>query len=110
LEINEAERITRQILPVVCSPTLDKLIPRGLKRLNYTFFDKEEQWAKEYTGISKELNRDIRWMREHTRLSELAARWHRGGRPDAQLIRLDAVSEARRQKSIRPTVFHEEPQ
>lgn len=101
-EINEAERIARRILPVVCRATLDKLIPRRLKRLNYAFLDTEERWAMEYPDLCKELNRDIAWVREHTRLTELAARWHRDGRPDAQLLRLDAVREARRWETRRP--------
>jgi WD40 repeat protein len=94
-EVNEAERLAKRILPVVIRVTPNDAIPGRLQRLNYVFLDNDANWSSEYLKLCDALKQDIRWVREHTRLSELAARWERDGRPDAQLLRLGEVLEAR---------------
>jgi WD40 repeat protein len=101
-EVKEAERLAKRILPVMCRATRDESVPGRLKRLNYVFLDAEPKWAHEYPKLCEALVRDIAWLREHTRYSELAARWDRDSRPDAQLLRLEAVRDARKWEARRP--------
>lgn len=102
-EVNEAERLGKRILPVVCRAVTDNAVPGRLKRLNYAFLDTEEKWASEYPALCRELNRDIAWVREHTRISERAAVWDRHGRPrDEKLLSSDELRDARAWEARRP--------
>jgi WD40 repeat protein len=101
-EVNEAERLGKRVVPVMCRPSPDELVPGRLKRLNYAFLDSDEKWANEFPALCEALDRDIAWLREHTRLSELAARWERDGRPEAQLLRLAVARDARKWEARRP--------
>lgn len=102
-EVNEAERLGKRILPVVCRAVTDNAVPGRLQRLNYAFLDDEEKWASEYPALCRELNRDIAWVREHTRISERAAVWDRHGRPrDEKLLSPDELRDARAWEARRP--------
>src|SRR5262249_39548734 len=47
------------------------------------------------------LRLDLDWVREHTRLGELAARWEARGRPDAALLRGDEIADAKTWQAAR---------
>jgi hypothetical protein len=46
--------------------------PHGLKRLNYIFFSEGNSFARSLGELAKALRIDLDWIREHTRLAELA--------------------------------------
>jgi hypothetical protein len=45
--------------------------------------------------VNEALRQDIDWIREHTRIGEIAARWQARGRPESLLLRGDDLDAAR---------------
>ena len=102
-EVNEAERLGKRLLPVVIRDSGPEAVPQRLKRLNYVFLRNE---AEEGEGIAKlraALLSDIDWIRNHTRLSELAEQWAARGRRADLLLRGSALSDAERWLGSRPS-------
>jgi WD40 repeat protein len=93
-EVNEAERSSKRILPVVIRDTPAEKIPGRLKRLNYIFLRGPEEEEDGLAKLAKALQVDIAWIREHTRLGELAADWKRGGNAPELQLRGSALAAA----------------
>jgi hypothetical protein len=74
-------------------------VPERLRRLNYIFFREGQSFARPLRELAEALRRDVEWIREHTRLSEAAARWQareRGtGAADDLLLRGDDLADAK---------------
>ncbi|MCB1800511.1 MAG: toll/interleukin-1 receptor domain-containing protein [Gammaproteobacteria bacterium] len=101
-EVNEAELHEKRIFPVVARATPNESIPQRLQRLNFTFLDSDGKWETEGQSLLAALDEDIDWVREHTRLGELALRWDRAGRPARQLLRGADLSAAEQWRDHRP--------
>jgi hypothetical protein len=91
-EVDEATRRGKRIIPVLCRPLDGQQPHRRLRDLNYIHFyaDKNVPGSGFGTGqvrLVEALSVDVSWLREHTRLEELAARWVRDGRPPDLLVR-----------------------
>ena len=86
-EIKTAEALSKRIIPVVLIPVPDADAPRSLGRLNYIFFDGRQSFPKALKQLATALTTDSAWIREHTRIGELAERWIQRGRPDVLLLR-----------------------
>lgn len=85
-EVEEAARRGKRIIPVLCRPLEGQQPHPRLRDLNYIHFyaDKNVPGSGFGTGqvrLVEALSVDVSWLREHTRLEELAARWERDGRP-----------------------------
>jgi len=87
-EINEAERLSKRVLPLVVRDVPDESVPGRLRRLNYIFLREIDERAEALAALAGAIRTDIAWIREHTRISELAARWEKG-RDDDALLRGD---------------------
>lgn len=90
-EVEEAHRRGKRIVPVLCKPLDDAQPPERLRDLNYIFFysEKDQPGSGFGTGQARlvdALSVDVDWLREHTRLEELAARWNVNGQPTDQLV------------------------
>ena len=84
-EVEEATRLNKRILPIVCRPLEDVSPPPRLRELNYIFFYKEPKVPGSGfgTGLAKlvtALNTDFDWLRDHTRYLQRAIEWDTGGR------------------------------
>ncbi len=86
-EVNEAERLGKRILPVVIRDAPADAVPGRLKRLNYIFLRNAVDETTGLTALSAALLTDIAWVREHTRLGELAAEWERKNHGNELLLR-----------------------
>jgi hypothetical protein len=86
-EIKTAESLSKRIIPVVLIPVPDSEAPPSLGRLNYIFFDGRQSFPRALKQLSTALTIDAAWLREHTRIAELAERWIQRGRPDVLLLR-----------------------
>lgn len=86
-EIKTAEALSKRIIPVVLIPVPDADAPPSLGRLNYIFFDGRQSFPRALKQLSIALTTDAAWIREHTRIAELAERWIRLGRPDVLMLR-----------------------
>jgi hypothetical protein len=106
-EVEEATRLSKRILPVVCRP-LDGASPhQRLRNLDYIFFYAEPRAPGGGFGagparLVHALNTDIGWLREHTHLALRAASWDAGGRPVNRLLSGDDIAEAKAWVARRP--------
>lgn len=76
VELQQGLELRKRILPVVWRAIDDSLASPDLKRLNYIFFSGEGRtFAAGLNALAEALRTDIDWIREHTRLAELAGRW-----------------------------------
>ena len=90
-EVDEAARLGKRIMPVVCRPLQNAVPPQRLQDLNYLFFYAEPKSPGSGFGSGLEqlvaaLNTDIEWLREHTRYLQRATEWDSGGRPENRLL------------------------
>ena len=94
-EIEKAIALAKRIIPVVAIAAAEGEVPAKLKQINYIFFNEPHTFARSLDQLAKALRTDLDWIREHTRIAELAQRWQQRGRVDALLLRgpeLDATS------------------
>jgi WD40 repeat protein len=97
-----------QLIPIQGQPVPESDVPERLRRLNYIFFRDGQSSLKPLTDssiaplsqLTTALREDVEWIREHTRLSEIAARWdarrnRAGGEADDLLLRGDDLTDAR---------------
>src|SRR5215813_10240597 len=107
-EAEEAERLSKRILPVICKPLEGASPPPQLRERNYIFFyddPKAAPGAGFGTGLAKliaALNTDFDWLREHTRYLQRATEWDKGGRPANRLLSGDDIAEAKDWVAARP--------
>jgi hypothetical protein len=107
-EVEEATRLGKRILPVICQPLGDASPPKRLRERNYIFFRKDPKAAPGGgfgTGLASlvaALNTDFDWLREHTRYLQRATEWDRGGRPANRLLSGDDIAEAKAWAARRP--------
>jgi hypothetical protein len=93
-EVNEAELRAKRVFPVVARDVEDALIPQRLQRLNYTFLNKPDAVAEEFPKLIGAIAEDASWVREHTRLGEIALRWERAAKPNRLLLRGKDLKDA----------------
>lgn len=90
-EVEETERLGKRLVPLLCRGLEDKSAPTQLEKLNYIHFYEDPKipgsgFGTGLANLDDALSIDLDWIREHTRLGELAARWNKRSRPDALLI------------------------
>jgi hypothetical protein len=103
-EVDEAERLAKRILPVIHRPVPDQQIPGRIRRLNFIFMTAPEDRPAALDQLDAGLRADFLWVREHTRLGELAARWQAaGGGDNDELLRGHAIPSAEAWLSSRPS-------
>jgi len=93
-EVSESERLAKRIWPIVWRRVEDARVPAGLSRLNYIFADEEGAFDTAFRILCQALESDMDWIREHTRLGELAARWRERNRASALLLRGSDLTSA----------------
>lgn len=93
-EVDKALGLSKRIIPVVLIDVPEAQVPDNLRRLNYIFFNKPNSFGVGLKELSEALRTDVDWVREHTRLSELADRWAEKGKLPALLLRGPELSSA----------------
>jgi hypothetical protein len=74
-EVERAAELGKRLIPVQGVPVPEADVPERLRRLNYIFFREGQSFARPLRELAEALRQDVEWIREHTRLSEAAARW-----------------------------------
>ena len=92
---------------MLCRPLEGKQPHPRLRDLNYIFFhaDKDQPGSGFGAGLLRlvdALSVDVEWLREHTRLEELAARWDSSGRPADPLLRGSELTAYKGWRDRRP--------
>jgi hypothetical protein len=106
-EVEEAGRRNKRVIPVLCRPLEGREPHPRLRDLNYIHFYEEKDVPGSGFGtgqvrLIEALSVDIEWLREHTRLEELAARWDAGGRIGDQLLRGSELAAYKAWRDRRP--------
>jgi TIR domain/Sel1 repeat len=106
-EVEEAARLNKRILPVICRPLEGASPPPRLRDLNYIFFYKEPTVPGSGFGtglatLVTALNTDFDWLREHTRYLQRAIEWDTRGRPANRLLSGDDILDAKAWVARRP--------
>src|ERR1700712_746809 len=71
-EIDTAAELSKRVIPVVAIDVTEAETPAALKRLNYIFFSRGNRFGASLRDLATALRTDLTWIREHTRLGELA--------------------------------------
>ncbi len=75
-ELACATEMSKRVIPLVIEEA-DGPVPDALSRLNYLFADAGRDFDEAMGALKSTLNTDIDWLREHTRMGELADRWQK---------------------------------
>jgi hypothetical protein len=95
-EIAKATALAKRIIPVVAVEVPDAAaVPAEIARLNYIFFTRAQSYSRAMRQLATALTSDADWLREHTRLADLARRWEQRERPDVLLLRGPELEAAR---------------
>lgn len=95
-EIARATALAKRIIPVVAVEVPDTAsVPPDIARLNYIFFTRGPSYSRAMKQLATALTIDAEWLREHTRLADLARRWEQRQRPDLLLLRGPELEAAR---------------
>ena len=106
-EVDEAVRLGKRIIPVVCRGLESRDPPPHLKNLDYVFFYTEPKVAGSGFGhglsrLVAALNTDLDWMREHTRLLARASEWEAAGHLENRMLSGADIAAAKDWASKRP--------
>jgi hypothetical protein len=94
-EVDKTLALSKRLLPVIHKPVVDADIPEQLRRRQFVDFSKGSSITRPLRELADALRRDLEWIREHTRLGELSARWQLRNRPDSLLLRGDDLDAAK---------------
>ena len=97
-EVAETERLEKKLLPVVNRAVEGASVPPRLARRNYIFLRAEDDFDIGVGTLASAIDTDITWIRQHTRMGELARRWEEAGRRvvGGRLLRGEELADAER--------------
>ena len=106
-EVEEALRLGKRVIPVLCRPLEGASPPSQLTDRNYTFFYSEPKSPGSGFGdglarLVSALNSDLDWLREHTRLLQRASEWDAAGRAESRLLFGDSIAAAKGWAACKP--------
>jgi formylglycine-generating enzyme required for sulfatase activity len=102
----EVEQVTlhgKRLAPVVIADISSLAVPPDIARINYADFRDPQRFEADADELAKALKTDIAWLKEHTRLGELATRWIESGKPEDGLLRGGELVHAERWTERRPS-------
>jgi hypothetical protein len=85
-EVAKTAALSKRLLPVIFKPVPQDYIPEQVRRPQFVRFDSSAGITRPFGQLAEALRRDLEWIREHTRLGELAARWQARDRPESWLL------------------------
>src|SRR6516225_11646291 len=94
-EVDRTIELSKRLLPVIFKPVPEHDIPKELSRLQFVRFDTGQGITRPLAELAEALRQDLDWIREHTRLGELARRWEGRKRPESLLLRGDDLEAAK---------------
>lgn len=75
-EVDYAASLNKRFAPVVIKDVPADRVPKALAKLNYVYLRATDDAELAFEDLVAGLITDIDWVREHTRIGELARRWH----------------------------------
>lgn len=110
-EVEHASALNKRILPVLHLPLNGAEPPPALDRINYIDFTVAPTLISGIRDLATALRTDLGWLREGTRLLNLALDWQRSGKRENRLLSGPDITEAKAwvaasPKSEQPTELH----
>jgi formylglycine-generating enzyme required for sulfatase activity len=93
-EVDTAFARSKRLIPVIFKAVPESAIPEQLRARQFIRFDKGPGITKPLKELAEALRQDIDWIREHTRLGEVADRWETRGHPESLLLRGEELAGA----------------
>jgi len=101
-EVEEAARESKRLVPIVITPIVDLDVPEALRKINYVYFAQGQSFSNGLVNLNRALKADAGWIREHTRIGELAARWLERRKALPLLLRGSDLDDVLRWMAVRP--------
>jgi hypothetical protein len=101
-EVEQVATLSKRLAPVVLEPVANDRIPPAISKINYLNFDPPNDFDRQADALAGALQIDLHWIKDHTRLGELAHRWDERGRPAGLTLRGQELEEAERWIASRP--------
>jgi hypothetical protein len=101
-ELDFALSLKKRIAPVLVRPIEGSQLPETLRRINYFSLAESSGPDPAAEALAQFISSDIEWVREHTRLGELAIRWDATGRPGSLQLRGKEIATAEEWRDRRP--------
>jgi hypothetical protein len=93
-ELSEAEQHAKRLLPIVHRQAPTAELPEDVRAINWIDFSDDARFSTAFEILKTALLTDIAWLREHTRIEELANHWLARGRPSDALLRGESLTRA----------------
>jgi WD40 repeat protein len=74
-EVDYAASLNKRFAPVVIEDVPPHAVPKALAKLNYVYLRASDDAEQAFEELVAGLIKDTEWVREHTRIGELAHRW-----------------------------------
>jgi hypothetical protein len=101
-ELEQVSDLKKRLAPVVLERVPDDRIPEAIAKINYLFFDPPNDFHTQADALAQALQTDLGWVKNHTRLGELARRWNERGRSRGLTLRGQELEEAEGWLGSRP--------
>jgi formylglycine-generating enzyme required for sulfatase activity len=101
-EVAYAASLNKRLAPIVYRQVQDDIVPEGLRRLNFIFFDDPAHFDASADRLAEALQTDIDWIRQHTKYGEGAYYWLEAGRPNGLLLHSPTLEVAEHWLVSRP--------
>lgn len=101
-EIAQVAALNKRLAPIVLEPVTDDRIPSEVTKINYIFFSAPGDFEAQADALAAALEINLEWVKEHTRLGELARRWDDRKRDKVLLLRGRELEDAQRWIAMHP--------
>src|SRR5262249_42826469 len=101
-ELAQVRANGKRLAPVVIGDIAGVALPQDIAKINYLAFDDPAAFEQRADELARALITDLTWVKEHTRLGELARRWLERGKPEEALVRGQDLTDAENWASRRP--------
>jgi hypothetical protein len=101
-EVEQVAALNKRLAPVVIERVSDDRLPEAIAKINYLFFDRTEDFDARVDELARALQTDLIWLKEHTRLGELARRWDERHRLSSLALRGQELQGAEQWIAARP--------
>ena len=93
-EVDKTLALSKRLMPIVFKPVVESAMPEQLRQRQFVRFDIGPGITRPLVQLADVLRQDLDWIREHTRMGELAGRWEARGRPELLLLRGEDIAAA----------------
>src|SRR5262249_6324409 len=102
-EVEQVTLLRKRLAPVVAAAQPSDLhVPGAISCLNYVYFTPPHDFPTQVSKLVAALNTNIEWVKEHTRLGELALRWKERGKAPELLLCGNELEDADQWAVSRP--------